>query len=85
MILPQAQTPIIVSNKPIDDNNTINMHEYTLKLNEEKSFKILLNLNEEKKVINIKAVPNEDFYQKEYEKLLSLNELIIYLFLDFSF
>lgn len=77
MIFPEAPTPLIETNKPIDDNNTKYSHEYKLNLNEEKSFKLFLLLNEEKKYIIIKAIPNEEFSQKEYEVFLSLDELII--------
>ena len=77
MNLIQAPTPfsedkalsneLILTKKPYD---------YNLVFNNDKSFNIKIFLNEEKKLINISAMLNEEYTCFEYVKLLSLNELI---------
>ena len=77
MNLIQAPTPfsedkalsneLILTKKPYD---------YNLVFNNDKSFNIKIFLNEEKKLINISAMLNEEYTYFEYVKLLSLDELI---------
>ena len=77
MNLIQAPTPfsedkalsneLILTKKPYD---------YNLVFNNDKSFNIKIFLNEEKKLINISAILNEEYTYFEYVKLLSLDELI---------
>ena len=73
----EAPTPFFEANKKENINNiTKDIHEFTLTFNDNKSFKIKSFLNEEKKIIIISAILNEEFSIMEYEKLLTLDELI---------
>ena len=81
----EAPTPFYEknNNKMNKNNENINInditkdnHEYNLIFNDNKSFKINLFLNEEKKIINLKAILNGEFTIMEYEKILTLDELI---------
>ena len=78
MILPQAPTPVNDEQNIIYEKspNIKDISEFILKYINNKSFKILLSLNEEKQIINITAASNEEFSQIQYEKFISLDELI---------
>ena len=77
--IPQAPTPFS-ENKINENNSNPNIKkeskEFKLSFNN-KEFKIKIDLNEEKQLINISSILNEEIARIEYIKDLSMEELII--------
>jgi hypothetical protein len=72
-----APTPCFITpgEKLLTTKKDIQMQEYNLTFNNI-TFKIKLFLDEEKQQINILSNPNEKFIRVQYERLLSMEELI---------
>ena len=75
MLFPEIITPNI-NNKIEDDNKLNDMRDFTLNYNNDKTFKIILSLNEKRKNINITCTSTDIFTLIEYNKSLILDELI---------